>query len=338
MSFQPEKVSALLLVRFKSLGDILFTLPAVHLLRERCPRAQIHFLVSKEFVSLLEGFAGVDTVIGLDRSRLRRAHPIAMFRELLKLSRCLRQPRFSLAVDFQGYGETAFLTWWTRAPERWGTIYRPQRQWAYTRRVQRNGSIHPAEAHLEVLRAGGIETGSICNEFHLSESARNEAKSFLAANRLDAAGPILFIQPFTSAPDKDWPLKNHLQLARHWRSQGVQVLFGGGPGDKSALEPARQAGFPVSAGVPLLVSAGLMEASSLVLGSDTGLVHLAVALGKRVVMLTPAWCRGIHYPLGHPDWALAPQPGQLVSDLPVSQVNQACARAAGIPRLESGLA
>lgn len=318
----------------KSLGDILFTVPAVCALRKSFPAAQIHFLVSKEFAALLEGFPGITRVIGLDRSRLRSGRPRLTLQELAKLSRSLRQPKFSLAIDFQGYGETAFLTWWTRAPERWGTVYRPQRRWAYTRAVQRDLSVHPAEAQLQVLRAGGIDSGLICNEFHIPESARHEASSFLAANHIDPRRPILFIQPFTSSPQKDWPLRSHLQVARHWRSRGVQVIFGGGPNDRTALEPVREAGFPVSAGVSLLVTAGLMNSCALVLGSDTGMVHLAVALGKRVLMLTPEWCRGTHYPLGHQDWSLSAEPGQPLSHLPPDVVNRACAQAlaAVLPR------
>jgi ADP-heptose:LPS heptosyltransferase len=325
--FDAAKVSAILVVRLKSLGDILFTIPALHALREACPLAEIHFLVSKELVPLLEGFAGVHHVIGLDRAGLRSGRPVLTLRALANLSRLLRRPKFSLAVDFQGYGETAFLAWWTRAPERWGTIYRPQRKWAYTRWLARDSSIHPAEAHLQLLRAGGIAVGSVRNEFRVPESARREASSFLAAHHFDSKRPILFIQPFTSSPQKDWPLKSHLQVAHHWRTRGVQVLFGGGPNDSADLEPARAAGFAVSAGVPLLVSAGLMDLSALVLGSDTGMLHLAVALGKRVIMFTPSWCRGTHYPLGHQDWSLSADAGLPLSELSAHRVNQACAEA-----------
>ena len=45
-------------------------------------------------------------------------------------------------------------------------------------------------------------------------------------------------------------------------------MFGGGPGDRPALEPVKTAGYAVAAGAPLLVSAGLATLSSLVLGGD----------------------------------------------------------------------
>ena len=46
----------ILLIRLKSIGDILFTLPAVHAVRENFPRSKITFMVSKEHALLLQGF------------------------------------------------------------------------------------------------------------------------------------------------------------------------------------------------------------------------------------------------------------------------------------------
>ena len=57
----------ILLVRLGGFGDVIFTLPAIHLLRTAFPNARITFLVYKEFASLLEGFTGVDAVLTLDR-------------------------------------------------------------------------------------------------------------------------------------------------------------------------------------------------------------------------------------------------------------------------------
>ena len=83
----------------------------------------------------------------------------------------------------------------------------------------------------------------------------------------------------------------------------------------------------MSAGVPLLVAAGLMCSADLVLGGDTGLLHLAVAIGKRVVMLMGNAGSGSCHPFGHPEWALAPRPGTPIASLTTEAVNQACAAA-----------
>jgi ADP-heptose:LPS heptosyltransferase len=317
----------ILLIRLKSIGDIVFTLPAVHRLRAASPEANISFLVSKEFTPLLEGFRDVDTVIALDRARFRRRNPGIVLAEALSLLRQVRRPRFSLAIDFQGYGETALLTWWTGARQRWGMVTRPGRKWAYTRGVNRGLQLHPAESFLSLLDECGLPNSPIRNEFLLPARAVDEARQFFQGHALNPTRPTLFIQPFTSSPHKDWPLESYLAVARSWRERGRQVLFGGGPADRPALEPAKQAGFTVSAGAPLLVTAGLMGQSTLVLGGDTGLQHLAVAMGKRVLMLIGSVSPGSAHPFQHLDWTITPAAGQTLATVTANAVKEACDRA-----------
>ena len=119
----------ILLIRLKSIGDVLFTLPAVHRIREMFPGARITYLTSSENASLLAGFPEVNEVITLDRAGFRRKNPVAVLSALFGLLRRLRAGKFSLVVDFQGYGETEFFAWWSGAPERWGNVYHPPRGW-----------------------------------------------------------------------------------------------------------------------------------------------------------------------------------------------------------------
>jgi ADP-heptose:LPS heptosyltransferase len=320
----PENI---LLIRLKSIGDVLFTLPAVHAVRENFPRARLHFLVSQENAPLLRGFSEIDAVIPLDRAVYSSKNLRAMCRSTFELLRRLREPGFSRVIDFQGYGETEVLSWWTGAPRRWGSVYHPPRGWLYTRGVWRNDRMHLADWNLSLVEQCGLRFGRVCNEFVLPSDALDEAQSVFAANHLDPARPTLFIQPFTSSPHKNWPLENFLALAAHWRARGTQVIFGGGPSERAALEPARAEGFPVAAGTPLLVSAGLVKLSSLTVGGVTGLMHLAVAMQKQVLMLIgyPAGEPG--FPYQHRDWAITPPGGGSVSEIRTDAVIAACARA-----------
>jgi ADP-heptose:LPS heptosyltransferase len=316
----------ILLIRLKAIGDVVLTLPAVNCVRDNFPSAKITFLTSLENAPLLEGFRAVDEVIALDRGALRSGNPLRMLPELAGLLRGLRGGRFSLAVDFQGYGETAWLTRFTGAPRRWGRPSGTGRKWAYTGGLTCASQEHAAAGHLELLRQGGLAIGKIRNEFQLPPGALAAARTFFAGQQLEPARPTLFIQPFTSGAHKNWPLENYLAVARHWRSQGVQIILGGGPVDRAALEPARQEGFVVSAGVPLLVTGGLMQLSTLVLGGDTGALHLAVALGRRVLMLMHEAHSASPSPFQHPDWVIkAPMP-EAIARIPIAEMNTAVAR------------
>lgn len=315
-----------LVVRFKSIGDVIFTLPAVWQIRENFPDAKIVFLTARENAGLLQGFPAVDEVIEVDRDLYRRGNPWKILCATVGLIQRLRRENFSLAVDLQGYVETAALTWSSGAPQRWGSVYNKGRRWAYTHGVTRDYGLHPIDWNLFILRQCGLEAKTIRNEYVLPDEALQSAQNFFAANQLRLDKRTLFIQPFTSSPDKNWPLAGYLTVAQYWRERGLQVLFGGGPGERDALEPVRAAGFPVSAGVPLLLSAGLMKLSTVVLGGDTGMPHLALALGKRVVIIMQSNRPGTCVPFQHADWTVTPEQRQSVAGISAETVNAACAR------------
>ncbi len=310
----------ILVIRLKAMGDVVLTLPAVNRLRAHHPTAKITFLTSRENAPILRGFRAVDEILALDRKLLSTGNPVRIARELLPLLRRLRTAKYGLAVDFQGYGETEWLAWWSGAPERRGIVYQAGRGGLYTLTSTRNYQAHPAHWNLDLLAGMPGPAGELRNDYHLPEEARHTAEAFLASHGLNPRHPILFIQPFTSHRPKNWPLPNYLAVARDWQSRGVQIVFGGGPADRTELEPASAAGFVVAAGAPLLVSAGLMELSSLVLGADTGLLHLAVAMNRRVMMLMHDNHPGTYHPFQNPEWAVTPPAGQTVADIPTDRV------------------
>lgn len=317
----------ILVIRLTAIGDVVLTLPTLSVLRDNFPTSKISFLTIKRNAELLRGFKAVDEAIILDRDNLRGVHPWRLTGELYRLLRRLRAEKFSLAVDLQGNGESAWLTRFTGAKQRWGVVHKSGRRWAYTQSADRKRELHAAEMQLELLRLGGLKIADVCNEFILPADALEAARAFLSAQRIDAEKPLMFVQPFTSSPHKNWPLENYLALARHWQARGWQIVFGGGPADLAALKPARVAGFAVSAGMPLLVTGGLMQLSSLIAGGDTGALHLAVAEGKRVVMLMNHNRPGRPHPFRHPEWSLLPPVDRNIATINLDAVIAMCEQA-----------
>src|SRR5277367_4875913 len=206
--------ASILLIRFKSIGDVIFTLPAVWQIRDSFPDAKIVFLTSRENAGLLRGFPAVDEIIEVDRELYRRGNPWKIFCATAGLIRRLRREKFSLAVDLQGYVETAALTWCSGAPQPWGSVYNKGRHWAYTHGVTRNYGLHPIDWNLFILRQCGLEAKTIRNEYVLPDEALQSAQNFFAANQLQPVKRTLFIQPFTSSPGKNWPLAGYLTVAQ----------------------------------------------------------------------------------------------------------------------------
>ncbi|MEI7807927.1 MAG: hypothetical protein WCJ07_05535, partial [Verrucomicrobiota bacterium] len=79
-------------------------------------------------------------------------------------------------------------------------------------------------------------------------------------------------------------------------------------------------GFAVPNRLPRLTDAGLMKLASLTIGGDTGFLHLAVAMGSRVVMLMDLQTSRCAIPFGHPEWVVAPQSGSPVAEIAPEKV------------------
>jgi ADP-heptose:LPS heptosyltransferase len=317
MIFAPKNI---LLIRLKSIGDVIFTLPAVNAVRDNFPGAKISFLTSQENAALLAGFRAVDEIIPLDRAAIRNPNPLKSVPGFLGLLRRLRAGKFDLVVDFQGYGETAWLARLSGARSRWGSVYRDGSKWAYTLGVDREAAMHHADRGLKILEAGGLKIKNARNEYVLPENFLAEARAWLAANKIDSAAPLVYIQPFTSSPHKNWPFENYLALAKHWQERGVRIIMGGGPANRPQLERARQAGCLVPEKLSRLADVSLMRLSTVVVGGDTGFLHLAVALGRRVVMLVEPVVSSNALPFRHPDWAVLPPPKHPVAKIEFEKV------------------
>ena len=210
---------AILLIRLKSIGDVVLTLPAVALVRDNFPGHRILFLTATENAAMVRGFAEVDDVLVLDRQAFREGRWLAGARNILQLVRRTRREGLTHVLDFQGYGETAILTWLTGAPNRWGLINRASRRWAFTKPIDRDYGIHLADANLALGLAAGLRLTPIRNEFRVPQNDLEAARKFFQSAQLDPLKPTLFIQPFTSSPQKNWPLERY----HNWPNCGARA-------------------------------------------------------------------------------------------------------------------
>src|SRR5262249_54362780 len=155
-----------------------------------------------------------------DRAPFLARKPLGMLAEIVRLFRRLRRDPFSLAIDFQGYGETAWMTRLSGAPQRWGNLYGASRRRAYTRGLQRDSRLDHVDWYLSLLEQCGLKTGAIVNEFVLPAEGLAGARQVFADHRIDPATATLFIQPFTSSAKKNWPIERQLAVARQARQLG----------------------------------------------------------------------------------------------------------------------
>jgi ADP-heptose:LPS heptosyltransferase len=265
----------IILLRLSALGDILRVLPAWANLRSAFPEARFQAVVEDRHAFLLEPMPWLEPVVVI-RKRLGR--PWTALGELRRVARVLEGADVSL--DFHGILKSALAPRMAGIPERWGDGHaREGAQLLQTRPLPFRAQTRYDQA-LGLAEAFGASRGvSGLGFFHPA----------LKGVALPDPGPVweegglprLVLVPGASRRGaiKRWPLRHWITLAQ--RLQGrFQLRWSLGP------EEADLRGWlPQATGVEALPSLSIWELACVlrqadrIIAPDTGLLHLAVALG-----------------------------------------------------------
>lgn len=269
-----------LIVRMGSLGDLVHTLPAAGALRDSFPQAHIDWLVDRHWRALLDGNPDINEVVALDRTS---------WGGMLGCVRRLRAARYTCTLDFQALYRSAILAFASGVPQRIGFDRRYAREGAaaalYTQRVMPAGR-HKVEHNLSLVESVGARRGTLRFPVAVSPEADARIAHDLVANGL---AEFFVISPGGGWRSKCWPAERfgelHRQLVRRCGWRGV-VSFG--PDEKELAEAVRRSAGeppPVLLTMDLAQLTALLRRAKLVVGGDTGPLHVACALGTPVVGL-----------------------------------------------------
>jgi lipopolysaccharide heptosyltransferase I len=238
-------VKRLLVIRLSAFGDVIHTIPAVVALRDKF---EIEWVVRPAYRELVEIVAGVRAI----STKQIRGHDVV--------------------VDFQGLMKSALLARLSGANERYGFAREFVREkpaaWLMNRPVAIDPATHVIEWNLQLARA-------------LDPNLRTPAVDFspYAADQPRGFKGRVVLLPGAGRKEKQWPVEHFRELAAWIGSKALAVW---GPGER---ELADAIGAEVAPTTSFRQLARVLRDASLVIGSDTGPLHLAAALGTRVVGL-----------------------------------------------------
>lgn len=259
----------LLVVRLSALGDVIHTLPAVVALRNALPETDIRWAVESPYRELVELVGGV-TAIAASLKRWART-PLQSMGEFRAFRRALRGATSS--IDFQGLVKSSAVAWLAGADLRYGFSARVIREKAAllftNRRVEVDAHRHVVEMNMQL--AEGVLGRPL-------PQPRVDFHAFVATTFAAERGTVVLL-PGAGKPEKMWPVERFRELAR---LLGGRALVVWGPGEE---ERARAIEARISPRTNLRELAAVLSTASVVVGADTGPLHLAAALGTPVVGL-----------------------------------------------------
>jgi lipopolysaccharide heptosyltransferase I len=283
----PEDGSPRILIsRMSAIGDCILTLPTLCALRRAFPAAFIAWVVQPAGATLLQGHDCLDAIVVVPRNWYVRP------RGIIAARRTLRPLHPTIAIDAQSMTKSALAARLSGARVRIGISGAGHElaPWLDTKRVRVTKS-HLVDRTLELLQPLDIDPATVDVEYRIP---RDRAADLMATGYLDSAGlqPGRFavINPGASWPSKLWEMDRYAEVARHLKAaHGVSsvVVWAGDKERQSAGRIVADSGGAarIAPATSLPELAALFRTARLFVGSDTGPMHLSVAVGTPTICL-----------------------------------------------------
>ena len=273
----------ILIIKLRYIGDVLLATPTVRAIKASGSDVRVTMMVNRGTEDVLTGNQDLDEIVVLDKGSLAAQS---------RLIAGLRNRRFDTVIDLTDGDRSAFLSWVSGAPVRIG--FNDEHRWRgkyYTQVVQPvPGVQHRIDRDLDALKSIGVQAGSKNPQLWLMPEEMNSADQLLDQLGVQRSQPIVVLQPGARYWFKAWPPERYAELADQLVSEySCQVLIGGSNQDIDLAQQIRQ----MAKSQPIIMAgsttikqfAAIAKKSALFVGSDSGAMHIASAVGAPVVAL-----------------------------------------------------
>jgi heptosyltransferase-3 len=281
----------ILFIRTGGLGDFILSLPVLAALRQAWPDAQIEILGRPSIGGLGLGPAYADRVTSIDEARFAGLFSGAGGAEAGPLAAYLS--RFDLAVSFLGAPDSDFARALGALVKRVLFIAAPA-----------PGQGHACRQFIQQLAPLGIAPADWRPRVYVEPERRVRARQLLdVLGRPEAGAPVL-VHPGSGSPRKNWAPARFAGLIARFREARFDVAAIVGEADEVAARSVQdQLGpqaLPILEQLPLPELAGVLNAARLFVGNDSGVSHLAAAVGAPALCFFGPTDPAVWAPVGEP--------------------------------------
>ncbi len=269
---QSGTVEKILLIRPGGIGDAVLLVPAIKLLRNKYPAAQIDILAEKRNVGLFDLVAEVRQLFHYDS-----------FTALVSVLRS----RYDVVIDTEQWHRlSAVVARLIRARMRIG-FSTNERQRMFNHAIDYWHDDYEAESFAHLLLPLGIDNLTPFDSPFLQCPASEQQKGEALLSPLEGQ-PFVVVFPGASIPERQWGSESFSVLAGQIEVMGYGVVVVGGGEDKSIGDDIVQGlerGINLAGQCSLAVSAGIIARSQLLVSGDSGILHVGVGVGRPTVSL-----------------------------------------------------
>ncbi len=269
----------ILVIKPSSLGDVVHSLPFLNVLRERFPKAEIHWVIARGFEDLLEGHPMIKKLWIINKDDWKMINSVrTTIKELRVLFGSLRNEKFDLVIDLQGLLRSGMLSRATGSPVRVG--FKEAREGSrlfYTHKITGGKERHAVDRYLEIARFLGCDISDIKFPFPLFFSSQFSVLS----SQLPREYAV--IVPGARWVTKRWPPERFGEVAS---TLPIKFLVIGTKSDSDianrVVSSSRGHAVSVAGKTDIKELIGIIRTARFVLSNDSGPMHIAAALGVPV--------------------------------------------------------
>jgi len=309
MQFKTDSIKKILVIRYRSIGDILLCNPTLAGLRRRFPGAKIHLLIDDIFEEILYNNPNVDRLV------LNRRHKEnSGLKSDLETIKEIRSEKYDLVVDLQTGPRGAITTLLSGAKIRAGHPYRLRNRLCYNMYAEKaSPDDHSWRIQFRTVRPFGADWPKKPELFlDVPDKAIESARGRLNKAGLMFDRPIVLLHPGARVQVKRWPAVK-LGLLSRWLvdEKLCAVVLTGSEADRDEIKAIRKASgyaLPFFTDLGLLELAALLKISNMVVCNDSGPMHMAGALNTPMVALFGPSDPTLWTPLGSPSITISCAP------------------------------
>lgn len=287
----------ILIVNVNWIGDVLFSSPAIRLIKETYPSCFLACMIVPRCREILENNPFIDELIFFDERLLN-----VSFFSKWKFIGFLRKKKFDTAFIFHRSFTRALICQLAGIPERIG-YGRKKTAFLLTKKIKSPLNVHRVDSFLELLKSKELWTKMREYQFFIKEEDRRFAEQFLKENRIANNDIIVCLNPGGNWDLKRWPSEYFVMLGDSIAEKyKAKILIVGAEKDRElALGIASHMKYKpiVSAGrTSLSQLAALFEKSHVVISADSGPMHIAVSMKTPTIALFGPTSPEITGPIG----------------------------------------
>ncbi len=282
----PQNITSVLIIQLAGLGDMVLATPAMHALRQLYPGASISLLANSRSVEIISGCSDIDEVFVLRG-----------IKNLFKTTGFLRGKHYDIVINlarlysFSGVVKM-FVLFWLIHGKYWVGRNTDQKGFFYHLKVPErlNEQKHEVDSKLYIIRALGAEVKEIKFSLNFNSDEEQFVDKFLENKGMNQGQRLLAINFSTFRPSRNWPNQYYAQLANQLHQETkAKVIFLGVAKDKNAFaQLKKQLNFTPLDFIGVFTARQLgvfLKKCDLLISPDSGVVHIANALGVPMVVL-----------------------------------------------------